>query len=195
VELREIEAHLRQHPAVAAAVVVTWEETPGDRRLAAYAVPSQEGVIEVAELRTFLRERLPDYMVPAAFMVLESLPMTPSGKVDRRALPPPESLRPGTDTGYEPPSTPAEETVAAIWREVLGVERVGATDNFFELGGHSLLLPQVMHRLRSAFQVEIPLRTLFDEQTVERLALAVEEILLDALEHEAALEGVDTFAG
>jgi acyl carrier protein len=135
-------------------------------------------------------------MVPASLVALESLPTTPSGKVDRRALPAPERLRRGDDGGYIAPRTPAEETVAAIWGAVLGLDRIGATDNFFELGGHSLLLPQVMHRLRSAFQTEIPLRTLFDEPTVEALAVAVEEILLADIERQlGAMEGADSLAG
>jgi amino acid adenylation domain-containing protein len=195
VELREIEANLGLHPAVAAAVVVAREDAPGDRRLTAYVVP-RNGEVAAAELRGFLRQRLPDYMVPAAFVTLASLPTTPSGKVDRRALPGPERLRPDDGGACIAPRTAAEETIAAIWSEVLGLGRVGVTDNFFELGGHSLLLPQVMHRLRSAFQVEIPLRALFDEPTVEGLAVAVEEILLEEIERQlGAMEGADSLAG
>jgi acyl-CoA synthetase (AMP-forming)/AMP-acid ligase II/acyl carrier protein len=195
VELREIEANLGLHPAVAAAVVVAREDAPGDRRLAAYVVP-RNGDVAAAELRAFLRERLPDYLVPAAFVTLESLPATPSGKVDRRALPAPERLRPESDGAYVAPRTAAEETIAAIWGEVLGLDRVSVADNFFNLGGHSLLLPQVMHRLRSAFQMEIPLRTLFDEPTVEGLAIAVEEILLADIESRLGdMEGVESVAG
>jgi amino acid adenylation domain-containing protein len=195
VELREIEANLGLHPAVAAAVVVAREDSPGDRRLAAYVVP-RNGDVAAAELRAFLRERLPDYMVPVAFVSLEALPTTPSGKVDRRALPAPERLRPESDGACLAPRTEAEETIAAIWSEVLGLDRVGVADNFFDLGGHSLLLPQVMHRLRSAFQMEIPLRTLFDEPTVEGLALAVEEILLADIESRLGeMEGAESVAG
>ena len=193
VELREIEASLGLHPAVAEAVVVAREDAPGDRRLTAYVVP-RNGEAGASELRAFLRERLPDYMVPASFVALDALPTTPSGKVDRRALPSPDRL--GPEGVYTAPRTPAEETVAAIWRAVLGAGRVGVTDNFFELGGHSLLLPQVMHRLRSAFRVEIPLRALFDEPTVEGLAIAVEEALLADIESQLeALEGADSLAG
>jgi acyl carrier protein len=146
-------------------------------------VPRQAGTAPAAELRAFLKERLPDYMVPAAFVALDALPLNASGKVDRRALPGPERTR-TDDVAWVAPRTPAEETVAAAWQEVLGLDRVGATDNFFDLGGHSLLLPQVLHRLRTAFQVEIPLRALFDEPTVEGLALAVEELLLEEIERQ-----------
>ena len=198
VELREIEAALGLHPGVSEAVVAAREDVPGDRRLAAYVV-LRDPAAAVSELRAFLKERLPDYMVPAAFVTLEALPLSATGKVDRRALPAPGGARPERGADFVAPRTAAEETVAAIWREVLGLGQVGATDNFFELGGHSLLLPQVMHRLRTAFQVEIPLRTLFDEPTLEGLALALEEILLEDLERQLAeadaLEGEESLAG
>ncbi len=188
VELREVEAALLEHPRVAAAVVVPRERGAGDRRLEAFVVPRGDAP-EPAGLRAFLRERLPDYMVPAVFATLEALPLTPSGKVDRRALPAAGSnAGPGVGLdegkGFVAPRTTAEETVAAIWREVLGLARAGATDHFFELGGHSLLLPQVLHRLRAAFQVAVPLRLLFDEPTLEGLALAVEEIVLEEIERQ-----------
>jgi amino acid adenylation domain-containing protein len=191
VELREVEAALASHPAVREAVVVAREETPGELRLVGYAVAKPEEAPSAADLRAWLRERLPDPMVPPAFVVLESLPLTPNGKVDRRALPAPSAHGADgaeTEKAFVAPATEAEETVAAIWRQVLGVPRVGATDDFFALGGHSLLLPQVMHRLRAAFRVEIPLRALFDEPTVEGLALTIEEILLDEIERQLAEE-------
>ncbi|HSK75448.1 MAG TPA: non-ribosomal peptide synthetase, partial [Thermoanaerobaculia bacterium] len=195
VELREIEAALGEHPGVAEAVVAAREDTPGDRRLAAYVVPRRpEEPPAVPELRSFLKARLPEHMVPAAFVTLEALPLTPSGKVDRRALPAPGGRsRADREEDVVTPRTSSEEAVAAIWSEVLGVGRVGAMDNFFELGGHSLLLPQVLHRLRTAFQVEVPLRALFDEPTVEGLALRVEEILLEEIERQLAEE--DDVAG
>jgi acyl carrier protein len=196
VELREVESALGLHPEVAEAVVAAREDTPGDRRLAAYVVPRRAGAAPgAAELRAFLKERLPDYMVPAAFVALDALPLNASGKVDRRALPAPERGRVEA-AEYVAPRTAAEETVAAVWQQVLGLDRVGATDNFFDLGGHSLLLPQVMHRLRTAFQVEIPLRALFDEPTLEGLALAVEELVLEEIERQLAeTEGEESVAG
>jgi len=196
VELREIEAALGRHPGVAEAVVTAREDVPGDLRLAAYLVPRDPGAdLAVAELRAFLRERLPDYMIPAAFVVLPALPLSSHGKVDRRALPAPGRAR-SAEASRVAPRTPAEEMIAAIWGELLGIDGVGATDNFFELGGHSLLLPQVMHRLRKAFQIEIPLRALFDEPTVEGLALAVEELVLEDVERQlATVEGEESVAG
>jgi surfactin family lipopeptide synthetase A len=127
----------------------------------------------VSELRRFLKEKLPEYMVPSAFVMLDALPLTPNGKVDRRALPAPAQVRPAPGGTYVAPSTPAEEVLASIWAKVLGLERVGVQDNFFELGGHSLLATQVLSRLRDAFQVELPLRVFFETPTVAGLASAV----------------------
>ncbi|HEX4497579.1 MAG TPA: non-ribosomal peptide synthetase, partial [Thermoanaerobaculia bacterium] len=190
VELREIEAALGEHPDLAAVVVVAREETPGDRRLAAYVVARCAGVApSAAELRSALKERLPDYMIPASFTVLDRLPLNPSGKVDRRALPAPDrARRRELERDYVAPRNDSEKTVAAIWSELLGLDHVGVTENFFELGGHSLLLPQVVHRLRVAFQVEVPLRALFDEPTVEGLAITLEEILLEEIERQLGEE-------
>jgi acyl carrier protein len=129
----------------------------------------REGVPAEA-LREHLRSRLPEYMVPSAFVALDALPLTPSGKLDRKALPAPDSVRPLTDSSYVAPRNAMEEAVAQIWAEVLGVERVGAHDNFFDLGGHSLLATQVVSRIRQAFPVAIPLRRLFEEPTVANLA-------------------------
>jgi amino acid adenylation domain-containing protein len=191
VELREIEAVLAESPEVAEAVVVAREDTPGDRRLAAYLVAGEaEGDLEIAGLRNHLKGRLPDYMIPASFTLLDRLPLTSSGKVDRRALPAPDRARRGQERNFVAPRTHSEETIAAIWREVLGLDRVGVTESFFELGGHSLLLPQVIHRLRAAFQVEVPLRVLFEEPTIEGLAVTVEEILLAEIERQLGEETV-----
>ena len=139
IELGEIEAVLKEHPSVAQGVVVLREDRPGDRRLVAYCVSSRNAVWNVSELSRHLRTKLPDYMVPAVFVRLEALPLTPSDKIDRRALPLPDDLRPQLETGYVAPRNPIEEQLASIWCKVLGVERVGIHDNFFDLGGHSLL--------------------------------------------------------
>ncbi|MFL6196328.1 MAG: amino acid adenylation domain-containing protein, partial [Thermoanaerobaculia bacterium] len=187
VELREIEAALGEHPRVREAVVVAREDVPGDRRLAAYLV-STNGPLAVADLRGFLKGRLPEYMVPASFTELERLPLTPSGKVDRRALPAPDRARRELERDFVAPRSESEESIAAIFAEVLGLDRVGVTESFFDLGGHSLLLPQVIHKLRSAFQVEVPLRALFDEPTVEGLAITIEEILLEEIERQLGEE-------
>jgi amino acid adenylation domain-containing protein len=172
IELGEIEAVLGRHPALLEAVVVAREDRPGDRRLVAYCVFREGGDAAAAELRGYLHERLPDYMVPSAFVRLAALPLTPNRKVDRRALPPPPAG--GEETvPFTPPRDELERLVARIWGEVLRVERVGAEDNFFELGGHSLLATQLAARLRDAVGIELPLRTLFEAPTVAGMARAI----------------------
>ncbi|HYG62622.1 MAG TPA: amino acid adenylation domain-containing protein, partial [Thermoanaerobaculia bacterium] len=168
IELGEIEAALATLPGVREAVVVVREDAPGDRRLVAYVT----GDALVDDLRPWLRERLPESMLPSAFVSLAALPLTPNGKVDRKALPAPDRQR--AEEAYVPPHTPVEEIVAGIWAEVLGLERVGAADHFFELGGHSLLATQVVSRLRRAFGVELPLRDLFEAPTLDDLAARIE---------------------
>ena len=173
VELGEIEAVLGQHPSVREAVVIAREDVPGDKRLAAYVVGQEGPAAPAAELRAYLKERLPDYMLPSAFVPLDALPLTPNGKVDRRALPAPDdSARAGRDD-YAAPRTHVEERLAAVWAEVLGLSRVGVHDNFFELGGHSLLATQLISRLQDAFDVKLSLRSFFVAPTVAELAVAV----------------------
>jgi amino acid adenylation domain-containing protein len=173
IELGEIEAALARHPGIAQAVAVAREDSPGDTRLVAYVVPRESAPLTAADLRGFLRLSLPDYMVPASLMMVDALPLTPNGKVDRRALPAPDRTRPELEGTFVAPRTPVEEGVARVWAEVLGLERVGVHDNFFELGGHSLLAIRIMAGIHDIFQVELPLRTLFEEPTVAGLALAV----------------------
>jgi hypothetical protein len=127
-----------------------------------------------SELRDVLKDKLPDYMVPSAFVVLDKLPLTPNGKLDRLALPAPGLARPELDTNFVAPRTPVEEQLVEIWEEVLGLERVGIHDDFFELGGHSLLATRVVSRVRGVSQVELPLRILFKEPTVAGLAGRIE---------------------
>jgi amino acid adenylation domain-containing protein len=174
IELGEIEAALEHHPAIRQAVVLNRQETPGDTRLVAYLVADREVVPTVSALHHFLKQTLPDYMVPSAFVVLDALPLTPSGKIDRRALPTPAPTRPELAEAFVAPRSATEEVVAGIWATVLGVEQVGVHDNFFDLGGHSLMAVQVMSRLRHALQVEVPLRALFDVPTVAGLAQYIE---------------------
>src|SRR5262249_2323453 len=143
VEPGEVEAALAGHPGVREAAVLAREDTPGDRRLVAYVVPREGAAPPGTELREFLRCRLPAHLLPDAVVLLGALPRTPSGKLDRKALPPPERTGPLGPA----PRTPAEEVVAGAWREVLGVGAVGRDDNFFDLGGHSLLAARVMARL------------------------------------------------
>jgi amino acid adenylation domain-containing protein len=180
IELAEVETALAGHPALRQSAVAVRGAGAGSRRLVAYAV-FREGVEPpgFAELRAFLAASLPDAMVPSAWMRLDSLPLTPSGKVDRRALPAPPAADEEVmaDDPSRAPRDPAEELLAAVWSEVLGVQRVGIHDDFFELGGHSLLATQVMSRVREAFNVELPLRRLFEGPTVAELAHAIETAL------------------
>ncbi|MET0397710.1 MAG: amino acid adenylation domain-containing protein [Longimicrobiaceae bacterium] len=173
VEPGEIEAALESHPAVREAAVVARGDGAGGTLLAAYFVPAGAAPAP-AELRAHLREWLPEYMVPAAFVALEALPRTPSGKTDRRALPEPDPAHSAEGAAYAPPRTATEETVAAIWAEVLGVGRVGIHEHFFDLGGHSLRAAQIVARLRGAFRVELPMGALFDAPTVAELAALVD---------------------
>jgi amino acid adenylation domain-containing protein len=175
IELGEIEAVLSQHPEVRQLVVMAREDVPGDKRLVAYVVSDPKKMPTSSELRNFLRERLPDYMLPSSFVFLETLPLTPNGKVDRKALPVPDQMRLGLTEPFASPRTPAEEQLAAIWRELLRRDQVGIRDSFFELGGHSLLLMQLASRITDAFQVRIPLRVLFDRSTIEEMVSAILE--------------------
>nr|MDZ8289084.1 amino acid adenylation domain-containing protein [Nostoc sp. ChiSLP01] len=175
IELGEIEALLAQHPAVWENVVVVREDEPGDKRLVAYVVPNTKQLLTVAQLRQFLKAKLPEYMVPSTFVLLESFPLTTNGKVDRRALPKPE-LGSKLLEKYVAPRTPIEEMLAQIWVQVLKVEQVGIHDNFFELGGHSLLATQLLSRIRNIFKVELPLRSLFATATLTELAHLIEQL-------------------
>jgi aspartate racemase len=172
IEPGEIESALGELAGVRAAVVVAREDHPGEKRLVGYLVPDGPAP-GVEEVRDFLRQRLPDYMVPSAFVVMETLPLSPTGKVDRRALPAPSDARSGLEAAFVAPRGPVEELLAAIWAAVLRVDRVGIHDNFFELGGHSLLATQVISRILSTLGVELPLRTVFEAPTVARMAVCV----------------------
>ncbi|MEW9551899.1 amino acid adenylation domain-containing protein [Nonomuraea sp. NPDC050783] len=175
IEPDEIATVLTQHPHVHRAVVTLRHDAPGGPGLVAYTT----GTATEPDLRTHLRTRLPDTMIPAAFVPLTHLPTLPSGKLDRAALPPPRTDP--ADTASVPPRTPMEETIAAVWAELLGRDRVGVTDDFFALGGHSLLVVRLVGRIADEFGVELPLRRCFDATTVEEQALAVlEEGLADA---------------
>ncbi|MET0395972.1 MAG: condensation domain-containing protein, partial [Longimicrobiaceae bacterium] len=171
IEPGEIEAVLQRHPEVRAAAVAVREDAGGAARLVGYAVPEAGASPEPAGLRTYLLERLPEYMVPGAVVVLERLPLTPNGKVDLAALPSPDAL---ASDDYAAPRTPAEEILAGIWAQVLRVERVGVRDNFFALGGHSLLATRVVSRIRAAFGVEVPLRAVFEAPDLAGLAERVD---------------------
>jgi|GEM_PF-192527 len=174
IEPGEVEGALAEHPAVREAAVVVRGVEAGAPRLVAYVTPSSASPVKEKALREFVRGRVPDYMVPSAFVVLDAFPLTPSGKVDRAALPDPDL---SADDGYTAPSTPAEEVMAGVWAEVLGLERVGRLDDFFALGGHSLLATRVVSRVRRALGVELPLRAVFEAPTVAGLAARAETLL------------------
>ena len=174
IEIAEIEGLLRSHEAVKDVAVIDREDTTQNKYLCAYVVLNRE--VEPASLREYLSDLLPEYAVPSAFVILDLLPRTISGKVDRKALPEPAHSRPSKN--YVPPRTPIEEEVAAIWGQLLPVERVGIQDNFFEMGGHSLLATQLISRLRSSFGIEVPFRCLFTAPTLEGVSLAVTQLLV-----------------
>jgi nonribosomal peptide synthetase DhbF len=167
IEPGEIEAALGRHPRVVQAAVVAHDDSSADKRLVAYVVAAPGAAPDAAGLREHLARTLPDYMVPATFVLVDALPLTPGGKLDRSALPAPDE-RPAT--AYAPPRTPTERVLAGLWAEVFGLERVGVHDNFFELGGHSLLATQLIAKIRAAFAVELPLGAVFEVFTIAGLA-------------------------
>ncbi|WPB76076.1 amino acid adenylation domain-containing protein [Archangium violaceum] len=171
IELGEVESTLVGHPGVGEAVVMVREDTPGDKRLVGYVVAREGQGLEVAELKGYLKDKLPDYMVPAALVKLDKLPLNPNGKVDRKALPVPDQAQSSQE--YVAPRNDTERMLTELWAEILGVPRVGIHDNFFDLGGHSLLATQALSRIRSTFQVELPLRDFFGEPTVANIAVKI----------------------
>jgi amino acid adenylation domain-containing protein len=194
IELGEIEAVLSQHPAVRETVVLAREEVENpkseiqylksDKRLVAYIVSRNEQACTINELRSFLRRKLPEAMVPTAFVFLDAFPRTLNGKLDRGALPIPNESRPELERSFVAPRTPAEELLAEIWAKVLKVERVGIHDNFFDLGGHSLKATQVISRVREALRLDLSLRVLFEAPTVAELSSRVEQIIAEGGELE-----------
>jgi amino acid adenylation domain-containing protein len=173
IEVGEIELALLDLAAVKEAVVMAREEKTGDKHLVAYVVPAPGTTPTTNELRRIVRARLPEYMVPSTFVLLETLPLTANGKIDRQALPMPDRARPDSENTFVAPRTPVEEVVAGIWAEVLGLERIGVHDNFLDLGGHSLLATRIMSRICRALQVELPLRRFFEAPTVAELSQAI----------------------
>jgi len=173
IELGEIETVITQHPTVRETVVVVHTDSVDSQRIVAYVVPQKQQTPVISELRSFLESKLPSYMIPAAFVILEALLLTPNGKVDRKALPAPE-LTQQSSSSYVPPTTPIENLLAGIWAEILGIDKVGIDNNFFTLGGHSLIATRVMSRIRQVFQIELPLRCLFEKPTIALLAKEIE---------------------
>jgi amino acid adenylation domain-containing protein len=170
IELGEIEAVLSKYPGVRESVAAVQQDEPNSQRLVAYVVPCSGQAPAIAQLRHFLEERLPNYMIPSVFVLLEALPLTPNGKVDRQALRSPEPLRPELDVAYVMPQTEAERVIADVWQKALNIEKIGIHDNFFELGGHSLLLVQVNSQLRELFKTELSIIEMFRYPTISSLA-------------------------
>jgi acyl-CoA synthetase (AMP-forming)/AMP-acid ligase II/acyl carrier protein len=181
IELGEIESVLATHPAVRAAVVVTREDRSAEKYLVAY-VTTHVLAVTVTELREHLKKRMPDYMIPSAFVILEQFPLTLNGKVDRAALPAPDGANTLRDVVGSAPVTDVERTVAGIVASLLGVDQVDVQANFFALGGHSLLGAQLVARIRDAFRISLPLRRVFEAATVAELSADIEEILVSEVE-------------
>jgi amino acid adenylation domain-containing protein len=179
IELGEIEANLLQYPGIKEAVVIVREDTPGEKILVGYFIPTsgqvEDSYAEITELRQFLKSRLPDFMVPTRFMALDFMPLTPNGKVDRKALPKPDTAQQFA-ANYIAPTTELEKQIVEIWAQVFNLERIGIHDNFFELGGYSLLAIQIVSRLRKELQVEVLLPHLFEVPTVADLARRIEAL-------------------
>ena len=169
IELGEIESRLLEHPGIEGAVVLLREDQPGEKRLAAYLLPSEDQQLEIDALRMYLRERLPDYMVPTALVVLDEFPLTPNGKVDRKALPQPAKQHLGTGDQFVAPRTDLERLLVRIWEDVLEVKPVGIRDNFFELGGHSLLAIRLFNQIEQSLDRRLPLAMLFEAPTIAEL--------------------------
>ncbi|MBW4564794.1 MAG: amino acid adenylation domain-containing protein [Mojavia pulchra JT2-VF2] len=183
IELGEIEALLNQHSGVQDTVVIAREDVPGNKRLVAYVVPQLKSATTVNELRNFAKDKLPEFMLPSAVVLLKELPLSPNGKVDRKALPAPEQVRSDLIGEFVPPRTPVEEKLTQIWAEVLKVEKVGIYDNFFELGGHSLLTTQLLAKVKEAFNLDISLRSLLEKPTVAGLAENIDRVCQTEVEH------------
>jgi len=172
IEIGEIEAALASHELVQQVAVLASATSTGDKRLVAYIVCVDH--LSLSELRNYLQRRLPDYMIPSSFVFLDVMPLTASGKVDRRSLPAPESARPDLAVGYIAPEVPSQQILSDIWTTVLGIDNIGIDDNFFELGGHSLNLTQVVSRIRNEFNITLPLLTLFEAPTIRSLSIYID---------------------
>jgi len=179
IEPGEVESALQGHPLIKKAAVIARDNGNGEKQLAAYLVPREPAQVSAEQIRSFLKDKLPPYMVPAQFAMLESLPLTTTGKVDRQALSKIEPEHASAAESSVAPRTPVEEVMASVWSDILRREKVGIQDNFFELGGHSLLATQVLSRVRDAFNVELPLRAIFENPTIANLSRALEDARVD----------------
>jgi amino acid adenylation domain-containing protein len=198
VELGEIEAAMCAHHSIDEALVVLDENEVGDKRLVAYFISANASSIPADEMRDFLRRGLPEHMVPSLFIRLETIPLTPNGKIDRKALPSPNSSRPELAAPYLAPRTPLEKELVEVWTKSLGLERVGVNDHFFDLGGHSLIATQIVHVMRETYQIKIPLTFFFtNAPTIAALAASIEQEQIEEAEEEglsAELEALDALS-
>jgi amino acid adenylation domain-containing protein len=190
IELEEIAAVLLKYPSVQESVAIVREDVVGDQRLVAYIVVNPESAFNINDLRDFLQQKLPDYMVPSLFVPLKNLPLTPNGKIDRQALPAPDQVRPEQAGLFIAPRNSTEIELANIWAELLRIERIGVYDNFFDLGGHSLLATQLISRVRDAFQVELLVRHIFAAPTVADLAAIVVKKLTEQADEKLLAEAL-----
>ena len=172
VEFAEIEQALLEHPEVKETGIVAWDREPGEKYLVAYVVAKRASQPTVDELRAFLKEKLSDYMIPSAYVFLDSLPLT-NGKLDRQALPKPGNTRPSLSQLFESPRNDLEQRLVLIWEEVLGIKPVGVHDNFFDLGGHSLAASRIISRIIKTFELDLPIKALFDSPTVAHMAALI----------------------
>ena len=203
IELGDVEAALMQHPMVEKAVVIGRTDDQGDQQLVAYVKPAEDmaeedtaekangtshetDLLTAASLRRFIVKRLPDYMIPSAFAILDAFPLTPNGKIDRLSLPAPDSTQRCIDDAVVLPQTPTESSLVDIWRNLLGTDEVGVDDNFFELGGHSILATRVVSQIRDRFSVELPLRKIFEASTIAELALTIDQLSASETKSQSA---------
>ena len=184
IELGEIEAALSQHPALREVVVLAREDQPAQKRLVAYIVPLVQPGPSVSELRNFLMQKLPMHMLPSAFIILDVMPLTPNGKLNRRALPAPDSTRPDLEHAFTPPRNDVEELLAGTWKDILGLSEIGIHDDFFELGGHSLLATRLQARIFKVFGIELPLRDLFRRPTICGMAEIIAQLQIEQASDE-----------
>ncbi|MDZ7959074.1 MAG: amino acid adenylation domain-containing protein [Aulosira sp. DedQUE10] len=184
IELEEIEAALSQHPDVNESAVIVREDIPGEQRLVAYIVLNQDSSFSINQLREFLKAKLPEYMVPSVFVPLKVLPLTNNGKIDRKALPTPDKVRPEQAGLFVAPRNSTEKQLTQIWAEILRLDRIGIYDNFFDLGGHSLLATQLISRIRDTFQAELVVKNIFEAPTVADLAALITQKLAEQADEE-----------
>jgi acyl-coenzyme A synthetase/AMP-(fatty) acid ligase/aryl carrier-like protein len=188
VEMGEVEAILRQYSYITDTVVIAREDRQGDKKLVAYVAADRHSPLTDFELRSYLRGRLPEFMLPSSFVILEKLPYTSTGKIDRQALPAPLVTRADQQAAYVSPRTPIEETLTEIWQRILQAGQIGVQDNFFSAGGHSLMSMQLLSQVRKTFGVDLSLRRFFASPTVEAMAKNVEEAILA----KSSADSVDT---